>query len=133
MPRNQYCERLDEIRELIAAGEILPDQLHSSRALPSEEQTPAAIRGLCRGIGAIRRIRQLGRSADRSLFRRNYFSASRMDHITVKPMKGTAPRGLMLEMTTSEAGNWPPRKDRAENVMIVDLMRNDLSPSPTGR
>ncbi len=47
--------------------------------------------------------------------------------ITLRPMKGTAPRGRTLEedkqrrtaLTASE-------KDRAENLMIVDLLRNDV-------
>jgi para-aminobenzoate synthetase/4-amino-4-deoxychorismate lyase len=47
--------------------------------------------------------------------------------ITTRPMKGTAPRGR----TTSEdraLANWLRNdpKNRAENVMIVDLLRNDL-------
>ena len=51
------------------------------------------------------------------------------DHtVTVRPMKGTRPRGqdaaedalLREELATST-------KDRAENLMILDLMRNDLS------
>lgn len=49
------------------------------------------------------------------------------NHIITRPMKGTRPRGRWreedeqqaLELSTSE-------KDRAENVMIVDLLRNDL-------
>jgi para-aminobenzoate synthetase/4-amino-4-deoxychorismate lyase len=49
------------------------------------------------------------------------------DHIESRPMKGTAARGLWYaddcrratELTMSE-------KDRAENVMIVDMVRNDL-------
>ena len=49
------------------------------------------------------------------------------NHITMEPMKGTRPRGssgdedeaMRQELLTSE-------KERAENLMIVDMVRNDL-------
>jgi para-aminobenzoate synthetase/4-amino-4-deoxychorismate lyase len=47
--------------------------------------------------------------------------------LTVRPMKGTAPRGRWLEEDEefAQALHRCP-KNRAENVMIVDLLRNDL-------
>lgn len=56
------------------------------------------------------------------------FVALKNGEARVKPMKGTRPRGdnaeadaaLVAELAASD-------KDRAENLMIVDLMRNDLS------
>ncbi|MDH3260880.1 MAG: aminodeoxychorismate synthase component I [Acidimicrobiia bacterium] len=55
------------------------------------------------------------------------FFLRRDDHIVCRPMKGTSARGrwpeedraLLAALLTSE-------KERAENVMIVDLIRNDL-------
>ncbi len=55
------------------------------------------------------------------------FFSLKKGELTARPMKGTAPRGRWLEedaefmkaLSQSE-------KDRAENVMIVDLLRNDL-------
>jgi para-aminobenzoate synthetase/4-amino-4-deoxychorismate lyase len=49
------------------------------------------------------------------------------DHIETRPMKGTAPRGRTKaedEIVRRKLLESP--KERAENVMIVDLLRNDL-------
>ena len=47
--------------------------------------------------------------------------------LTARPMKGTAPRGKTLQADRA-AGEWlhHSEKNRAENVMIVDMIRNDL-------
>jgi para-aminobenzoate synthetase/4-amino-4-deoxychorismate lyase len=47
--------------------------------------------------------------------------------ITTQPMKGTAPRGKDVDEDAIQA-NWlaNDEKNRSENVMIVDLLRNDL-------
>ncbi len=48
-------------------------------------------------------------------------------HVASRPMKGTMPRGRWLEEDRSRADSLSASlKDRAENVMIVDLIRNDL-------
>lgn len=48
-------------------------------------------------------------------------------HVESRPMKGTAPRGLTLEQDRANAAALQAsEKDRAENVMIVDMVRNDL-------
>jgi para-aminobenzoate synthetase/4-amino-4-deoxychorismate lyase len=49
------------------------------------------------------------------------------DRIIARPMKGTAPRGRWSEEDQAFlAGLLASEKERAENVMIVDLIRNDL-------
>jgi para-aminobenzoate synthetase/4-amino-4-deoxychorismate lyase len=48
-------------------------------------------------------------------------------HIVTRPMKGTAPRGRTSAEDRAQA-DWlqSDQKNRAENLMIVDLLRNDL-------
>lgn len=48
------------------------------------------------------------------------FIERRGDRLLTRPMKGTAPRAMSPEQLRHSA------KDRAENLMIVDLLRNDL-------
>ncbi len=60
-----------------------------------------------------------GKNAVISLSPELFFRTDKQGNITVKPMKGTAPL---------TAGSWLQNdaKNRSENVMIVDLLRNDL-------
>jgi para-aminobenzoate synthetase / 4-amino-4-deoxychorismate lyase len=49
------------------------------------------------------------------------------DGITTRPMKGTAPRGRWLQEDEENARRLASSpKDRAENAMVVDLLRSDL-------
>lgn len=47
--------------------------------------------------------------------------------ITTKPMKGTAARGLNSDQDKQQVALLKSEKNLAENMMIVDLLRNDLS------
>lgn len=55
------------------------------------------------------------------------FFRLRGDQLTARPMKGTARRGLTLAQDEANA-RWlrQSTKNRAENLMIVDMIRNDI-------
>ena len=62
-----------------------------------------------------------------SLSPEQFFAVTPSGHITAKPMKGTAPRGRdELSDARAKAALAASPKDRAENLMIVDLVRNDI-------
>lgn len=57
-----------------------------------------------------------------------FLSLDAKGRVETRPIKGTAPRGTTAqEDTANAAALLTSVKDRAENLMIVDLLRNDIS------
>ena len=133
LSRNQYLKAVDEIKQHIAAGDIYQANLTQQfRCKLSSESRPEDIFLRLRhdhpaAFGAfIRRREDVVISASPERFVRvNALDGER--YAEAWPIKGTRPRGatadedarLRAELLASE-------KDRAENIMIVDLLRNDL-------
>ncbi|MFM5917199.1 MAG: aminodeoxychorismate synthase component I [Novosphingobium sp.] len=123
-----YGEAFAALREKIAAGDIYQANLTFALA-GSFRGDPLALYAAARpaagaGYGGV----VFDGSHWLLSFTPELFFAERDGAAMVKPMKGTRPRGrdeaqdaeLKAELENSE-------KDRAENLMIVDLLRNDLS------
>jgi len=127
LPRPDYEQAVREAIDYIRAGDMFQVNISQRFSTAWEgdafalyarlrEQAPAPFMGLA-DLGGARVI-----SASPELFLRG-----RGRRIETRPIKGTRPRGetpardheLAASLVRSE-------KDRAENVMIVDLARNDL-------
>ncbi len=66
-------------------------------------------------------------SASPELFFDRYPDEADTDRLITKPMKGTAARGRWLEEDEKRRDELArSEKDRAENLIVVDLLRNDL-------
>lgn len=125
--RERYESSVDRIRELIAAGETY--QVNHTMRLRSRVEGDA--RGLYRDLcyaqrGAYSAYLDLGQYRVLSASPELFFER-RGGSIVTRPMKGTAPRGRWPEEDRAAADRLlASAKDRAENAMIVDLLRNDL-------
>ena len=119
LDRTAYCDGVRAIRDLIGAGEVYQVNLCRILSAPLPVGADVAALGAALAAGnpapysAVVRLPAQGvhiasASPERFLLRDG-------DVVESQPIKGTAatPTGFMA-------------KDRAENVMIVDLVRNDL-------
>ena len=125
--REEYDRAVARIRELIASGHTY--QVNYSFPLTSSFSGDASelYRKLSLAQGApYSAYLDLGRFKVLCLSPELFF-ARRGNHVVTKPMKGTVKRGRWLDEDRALA-QWLAAsvKDRAENVMIVDLLRNDL-------
>ncbi|MDP9185158.1 MAG: aminodeoxychorismate synthase component I, partial [Actinomycetota bacterium] len=127
MARTAYDAAIGRIHQHIAAGETY--QVNFTLALRA--QVDGDVRGLYRDLafaqrGAYAGFLDTGRYRVLSASPELFFRIDG-DRIVSKPMKGTAPRGRWLaEDDAIRARLEGSVKDRAENAMIVDLLRNDL-------
>jgi len=125
--RDSYDAAIARIREHIAAG----DTYQVNHTLRLRSRVEGDERGLYRDLcyaqrGAYAAYLNLGRYRVLSASPELFF---RIDdgRITTKPMKGTARRGRWpAEDDAVAAGLRGSVKDRAENAMIVDMLRNDM-------
>jgi para-aminobenzoate synthetase component I len=127
LPRPEYERAVRRAVEYIEAGDVF--QVNLSQRLAAEwggdpfalyarlrEASPAPFMALVRLGGAD----VVSASPERFLRRRG-------SKIETRPIKGTRPRGNTHEEDAALAAALEQSaKDRAENVMIVDLARNDL-------
>ena len=125
--RDEYDRSVTQIKELIAAGDTY--QVNYSFPLTSRFNGDALAwyRDLCIAQGAEYSVYlDLGRYQVLCLSPELFFER-RGNHVITKPMKGTMRRGRW-PAEDRELAHWLANstKDRAENVMIVDLLRNDL-------
>jgi para-aminobenzoate synthetase/4-amino-4-deoxychorismate lyase len=127
MSRAHYDAAIGRIHQYIADGDTY--QVNFTLALRA--QVDGDPRGLYRDLayaqrGAYAAYVDTGRYRVLSASPELFFRIDG-DRIVSKPMKGTAPRGRWLaEDEAIRAGLAGSVKDRAENAMIVDLLRNDI-------
>ena len=124
-----YLDALTRVREYIVAGDIFQANL-SQRFEASLTESPFALYRRLRGINPapFAAFLEFGAVTVASASPERFLRLDGAREIEARPIKGTRPRGVYpahdaaLGRALQES-----EKDRAENLMIVDLMRNDLS------
>ncbi len=122
----EYAHAIAAIKSYIACGDTYQVNLTFKLQFPLQNSAAAWYQRL-------RRAQRVSYAAFISLPEQHLLSFSpelffRWEGLglTLKPMKGTAPRGRTLgEDEEQRFALLHSEKDRAENVMIVDLLRND--------
>ncbi|MDN5725799.1 MAG: aminodeoxychorismate synthase component I, partial [Propionibacteriales bacterium] len=120
--------RVQAVRQSIAAGDTYQCNL-TSRLTGSFTGDPFGLYAdlIMNQGGSYQAFLDLGRFAIASASPESFFTWHGT-RVTCRPMKGTAPRGADPGQDADRRGALlASSKDRAENLMIVDLIRNDLS------
>ena len=136
-PRHPLISRADygvafaKVADYIAAGDCYQINLTFPFESRLESGTPLGLYGALRarqavGFGAYADLGTAPVVISRSP--ELFFAVDAAGRIEARPMKGTAPRSSdpTVDAHLAEALRTSP-KDRAENLMIVDLLRNDIA------
>jgi para-aminobenzoate synthetase / 4-amino-4-deoxychorismate lyase len=123
-----YGAALAQVQALIAAGDLYQANLTFAAAASTQGHPLALYAGLrARALAGYGAVVRTERDWLLSLSPELFFTLDR-NRITTRPMKGTAVRAAEPEADRAAiAALQTDEKQRAENLMIVDLLRNDLS------
>ncbi len=127
LDRDAYLQRVGAVREYIAAGDVYQINLTFKERFDWRGD-PIALYETLRRRQRVNHGAMIG-GPDWYVLSHSpeLFFETDGRAIVTRPMKGTAPRGLTAVEDSALAG-WlcSDEKSRAENLMIVDLLRNDL-------
>ena len=128
MSKAEYFEKWQKVMDYIRAGDCYQVNLAQRFSVPTEGSSWLAYR----------RLRQLNPTPFSAYLNCGDFQVLsispekflgvRNNHVETRPIKGTRPRRQSEKLDRKEIEDLKNSgKDRAENLMIVDLLRNDLS------
>ncbi|HLX34591.1 MAG TPA: anthranilate synthase component I family protein [Candidatus Limnocylindrales bacterium] len=131
LDRAAYESGVEAVRDAIARGEVYQANLTRRLEAPFGGDPWALYRRLRTGdpalFAAFLPLDATGRRAIASASPEPFLSVTSDGRVATDPIKGTRPRGLDREDDRRLARELlASAKDRAENVMIVDVLRNDL-------
>ena len=123
-----YGSRFDRVRRYIADGDIYQANLSfRSRFAFAGDPLALYLKLRAQSNAAYGAFVDDGERRILSLSPELFFALDADGGLTAKPMKGTIARGADLVLdAAARATLASSEKDRAENLMIVDLLRNDL-------
>ncbi len=125
--RVEYESGVSRIREAIARGDLLQANLTRREEADFHGDAWSLYEDLCTAHPAPFAAYLEGPGFAVASCSPERFLHRRGDRVEARPIKGTAPRGTdAAEDAALRARLAASAKDQAENVMIVDLMRNDL-------
>ncbi len=126
--KESYLNAIAEIKKYIAAGDTYQVNYTLKLLFDFSGSAEAFYRSLRRNQSvAYGAMIHLGSEHILSLSPELFFRID-ADRIRVRPMKGTMKRGLTWEQDREQCERLQrDAKNRSENVMIVDLLRNDLA------
>lgn len=126
--REEYRDAFNKIQQYLSAGDIYQVN-YTLKACFDFEGSARALYSALRNAQAVE-FAAFMESEDLSVLSLSpeLFVKKDGDLLVAKPMKGTGRRGRFSEEDECLAATlYNSEKDRAENLMIVDLLRNDLS------
>lgn len=128
LDREAFEAGVERIRAYIRRGDLFQANLTRMISVRTDRRGDDLYRSLVRASPAeFSAFLDTGRGEVASISPELFLSLRR-ESVRTRPIKGTAPRGSSPEVDRERRDRLEAsEKDRAENVMIVDLLRNDLS------